>query len=233
MEAIGAGDVERLRALLAERPGLARARIGGADRWRTPLGLLADWPGHRPRAREGAAALIAAGADPDRPCSEAHREAALHWAASSDDLELLEGLLDAGADLEVSGAVIAGGTPLDDAVAFAQWRAARRLVERGACTALWHAAALGLLERVEAHFAGAPLPAPHPWGASAGAAARALDVALWCACHGGQQAAAALLLARGADLAWVAPWEPLTPLGAARRHGDAELVRWLEAQARA
>lgn len=37
--------------------------------------------------------------------------------------------------------MIAGGTPLDDAVAFGQWRAARRLVERGANTALVHAAA--------------------------------------------------------------------------------------------
>jgi hypothetical protein len=37
-------------------------------------------------------------------------------------------LLDAGADIEAPGAVIAGGTPLTDAVAFGQWQAARRLV---------------------------------------------------------------------------------------------------------
>jgi hypothetical protein len=62
----------------------------------------------------------------------------------------LDALLDAGADIEARGAVIGGGTPLSDAVAFAQWNAARRLVERGARTELWEAAALGLLDRVEA-----------------------------------------------------------------------------------
>jgi len=41
--------------------------------------------------------------------------------ASSDDIEVLDALLDAGADIEASGAVIAGGTPLADATAFAQW----------------------------------------------------------------------------------------------------------------
>ena len=41
-------------------------------------------------------------------------------------------LLDAGANIEARGGVIGGGTPLDDAWAFGQWNAARRLVERGA-----------------------------------------------------------------------------------------------------
>jgi hypothetical protein len=44
-----------------------------------------------------------------------------------------------------AGAVIGGGAPLADAVAFGQWQAARRLVERGARTTLWQAAALGLM----------------------------------------------------------------------------------------
>jgi hypothetical protein len=35
-------------------------------------------------------------------------------------VEVLDALLDAGADIEAKGAVIAGGTPLMDAVAFAQ-----------------------------------------------------------------------------------------------------------------
>ena len=63
-----------------------------------------------------------------------HRETPLHWAASNDDVAALDALIDAGADLEADGAVIAGGTPLDDAVAFGPWRAARRLAERGAST---------------------------------------------------------------------------------------------------
>jgi Ankyrin repeat len=72
----------------------------------------------------------------------AHTETPLHWAASSDDVEALDALLDAGADIEAAGAVIAGGTPLDDAVAFAQWHTARRLVERGAYANLFNAAGL-------------------------------------------------------------------------------------------
>lgn len=48
--------------------------------------------------------------------------------------------------------MIAGVTPLDDAAGFGQWHAARRLVEHGAHTTLWHSAALGLIDRVEAHF---------------------------------------------------------------------------------
>jgi len=85
-----------------------------------------------------------------------HGETPLHWAASSDDIEVLDTLLDVGADMEASGAVIAGGTPLDDAVAFGQWKAARRLVERGAAFTLWHTAALGLLDDMEAYFIVAP-----------------------------------------------------------------------------
>lgn len=48
--------------------------------------------------------------------------------------------------------MIGGGTPLADATAFGQWRAARRLVERGARTELWQEAALGLMDRVVGRF---------------------------------------------------------------------------------
>lgn len=41
-------------------------------------------------------------------------------------------LLDAGADIDAPGAVIAGGTPMADATAFGQWPATRLLLERGA-----------------------------------------------------------------------------------------------------
>jgi ankyrin repeat protein len=47
-----------------------------------------------------------------------HNETPLHWAASSDDVGVLDALIDAGADIEVRGAVIAGGTPDADATAF-------------------------------------------------------------------------------------------------------------------
>ena len=132
-------------------------------------------------------ALITAGADPNADAGGRWPETPLHWAASSDDVEVLDALLDGGADIEAPGASIAGGTPLDDAVGYGQWRAARRLVERGArVNKLWHAAALGMMSRVEEHFAGAAKPAPE-----------AVSDAFWQACHGGQRAAAEYLLARG------------------------------------
>ena len=42
----------------------------------------------------------------------------LHWAASSDDLAVLDALLDAGADIEAPGAVLGGGSALADACGF-------------------------------------------------------------------------------------------------------------------
>lgn len=45
-------------------------------------------------------------------------------------MEALDALLDRGADIEARGGVIGYGTPLDDAVAFKQWKAAERLAKR-------------------------------------------------------------------------------------------------------
>jgi ankyrin repeat protein len=169
------------------------------------IGAAVDWPGHFPNVRSTIETLVAAGADVNARCSVPHTEAPLHGPASSDDVEALDALLDAGADIEVPGAVIAGGTPLDDAVAFGQWNAARRLVERGARTAIWHAAALGLMDRIESHFAEGSAPAPHPWGGAAGNSNDDVNIAFWCACDGGQRIAAEYLVDRGADVNWVAP----------------------------
>ena len=167
---------------------------------------------------ETVAALVAAGADPDAQFEGgAHAETPLHWAASSDDLAALDALLDAGADIEAPGAVIGGGTPLADAVAFGQWQAARRLIERGARANLWQAAALGLLDRVEAELA-------------AGATPQDVTEAFWQACHGGQPETAALLLERGAELDWLG-WNDQTPLDIAEAQGAGEHGR-LAARAR-
>jgi uncharacterized protein len=249
VDPIRAGEVERLRRLLDEHPDLATARVigrsanddkcDGDERSRTLLGVVTEWPGHFPHGAAIVELLARAGADLDAACDSAHAETPLHWAASSDDIEVLDALIDAGADVEAPGAVIAGGTPLDDAVAFGQWRAARRLAERGAQTALWHAAALGLMDRVAAHFEGDPLPARHPWGASGDAPPPdAVTVALWCACHGGQRQTAAYLLTRGAELNWVSGWDGLTPLDTAKREATEtarpddyeELIAWLHSQ---
>jgi ankyrin repeat protein len=126
-------------------------------------------------------------------------------------------LHDAGADVGAPGAVIGGGTPLDDAAAFGQWMAARRPLERGAHPKLWNAA-LGLMDRLEAELDGPTPPS-----------ADEVTNAFWCACHGGQRTAAEYLLARGADLDWVGH-DHLTALDAARRSGAGALAEWLVEQ---
>jgi ankyrin repeat protein len=219
-EVIRTGDAAALSALLREHPMLARARVGDPQHGesRTLLHVVTDWPGHVPDAGAKIRALVAAGADVDARFTGPHTETPLHWAASSDDVEALDALLDAGADIEADGAVIAGGTPMADAVAFGQWNAARRLLERGARTSLWQAAALGLVDRVQQELA----------GTSPGR--EELDNALWCAAHGGQRTTAELLLAHGADPAWVGH-DGLTAADAAERAGAHELASWLREQA--
>src|SRR5580692_8160505 len=213
--AIRSGDIAALKQVLAQDRDLVAKAIDGH---RTLLHVATDWPGHFPNNTESVAALIAAGADVNAAFSGSHAETPLHWAASTDDVGVLDVLLDHGADIEAAGAVIGGGTPLADAVAFGQWRAARRLVERGARTTLWQAAALGLMPRVIEHFASDPPPSPDE-----------VTNAFWCACHGGRQASAEVLLSRGANLNWIG-YDGLTPLDAATRSGAAELVEWLRTQ---
>ena len=182
---------------------------------RTLLHVATDWPGHFPGVAATVAALVEAGADVDAPFEGgAHAETPLHWAASSDDLDALDALLDAGADIEAPGSLIGDGPALADAVAFGQWQAARRLVERGARTSLWQAAALGLTDRVE-HELAAGDPTPEE-----------ITDAFWQACHGGQRETAELLLARGAELNWVG-WNEQTPLDIADAQGAAGVVEWL------
>lgn len=217
--AIQTGDLPALKRLLTNNRGLATARlVDSCGVSRTLLHVAADWPGHFPGGAATVAALVEAGAEVDARVAGSHtEETPLHWAASSNDVDVLDALLDAGADIEASGGVIGSGTPLADARAFGQWRAAHRLVERGARTTLTDAATLGLMDRIEGHFSGASLPTMEE-----------VTRAFWGACHGGQKGTAEYLLGRGADLNWIPPWEELTPLDVARRSDAGELVRWLQ-----
>ena len=208
---IRTGDVDGLRALLAAHPELATARFGDETMSRTALHAVTDWPGHLPNGATLVQVLVAAGADVDARFVGFHTETPLHWAASCDDVAVLDALLDAGADIDADGAVIAGGTPLFDARAFRQWGAAFRLVERGARVAPADAATLGLVDRVRSYLDGAPAPAE-------------VDDLLWHACHGGRLETAVLLLDQGADLDAIPEWERLTPLDAAARACAHELV---------
>jgi hypothetical protein len=222
--AIQGGTVDELRGLLARHPELARLRIvdtkGVA---RSLVHVATDWPGHFPNVAETIAALASAGADvgahmapslTDRNCSETP----LHWAASSNDVAAIDALLDAGADIEAMGAVFTGGAPLSDAVIFANWEAARRLVERGARPTWWQGAALGMLEVVRARWHEQPPPTRDE-----------ITRAFWHACRAAQRNTAAFLLEGGADPHWVG-WDHKTPLRAAEDSGDAAFVAWLRAR---
>jgi len=217
------GEVETLRRHLQGEPDLATARV--LDRCgvsRTLLHIVADWPGHFPNGAQTVAVLVAAGADVNarviHPGPKGAPETALHWAASSDDVAVLDALVDGGADIEAPGAVFTGGPPMSDAVVFAQWRAARRLLERGATTTIWQAAALGLLDRVQALCSTEPPPVRE-----------AVTNAFWNACRGGQQPVADYLLERGADLNWVGH-DGKTPCDVAHESGDDSLMQWLRAR---
>ena len=216
--AIRAGDLEALRRLLVTSPWLATARLGDDDpdgMSRSLLHVATDWPGHFPEVAATIATLVAAGADVNARFRGPHAETPLHWAASSDDTAALDALLDAGADIEAPGAVLGGGPPLADARGFKQWKAAIRLVERGAHVTLVDAGTLGLLDRVQALFA-STIPT-----------ADKITRAFWGACHGGRRDCAQYVLEQGADLNWIPPWERLTPLDAAAREHADELVCWL------
>ena len=186
------GDLDALSRLVAGRPELATARMIGrnglAGGWRTPLHAAADWPGYFPAAPAAVALLLEAGADPNDDTGGTCPETPLHWAASSDDVDVAVVLIEGGADLERPGGSI--GTPLDNAIGYGCWHVARLLVERGASVdSLWHGAALGMLGTVENLLAASPPPT-----------AEDVNNAFWQACHAGQRRTAERLLAAGADI---------------------------------
>ena len=162
--------------------------------------------------------LIEAGADPSFRHPTRCDETALHWAASSDDVEVAAALIDGGADIEVPGGSI--GTPLANAVGYGCWHVARLLVARGArIGTLWQAAALGDRVRVDEFLAADPPPTSSD-----------IDAAFWQACHGGQRRMAEHLLAQGASINFIPEYSKQTALQAAGGTGTQRqtLVDWLK-----
>ena len=211
--AVHAGDIARLRQLLAEHPGVASAPLGGRYKSRTPLHAVTDWPGYFPNGPEMVRLLVEAGANPN--ARQAGEETPLHWAASSDDWHVAAALIDAGADINAPDGSI--GTPLENAVGYGCWDVARLLVARGAdVDQPWTAASLGLLDRL------APILGDKP-------SSQRVSQAFWHACSGGQRRAAEYLLGRGADLDWVPDYATGTPLDAATGEGTQHenLIGWL------
>jgi ankyrin repeat protein len=220
MSAIHTGDVEALRQLLDDAPVISKARIVdpmGASR--TLLHIAVDWHGHFPRVSQTIRLLIDRGADPDSPMVGGNApERPLHGAASSNDVDALDALLDGGANIESPGAIFTNGTAMSDAVIFAQWNAARCLLDRGAKTTFTESAGLGLLDRLVAYFEHGPKPAGDQ-----------ITAALWHACRGGQLQTAQYLTAKGANINWVG-WDKIAPLDGAQQSGNQDLVAWLRNQ---
>lgn len=219
------GDVEHLRRLLQEDPELASARLVAPDGGgRTPLHIVTDWPGYFPNGPAVVRLLIEAGADVDARTTgrggtieEPGSETPLHWAASSDDADVAEALIEGGADIEAPDGSI--GTPLDNAIGYGCYHVARLLVARGAAVdKLWHAGALGRLERLEQLLARKPDPKPEE-----------ISQAFWHSCAASQRRAAERLLAAGADLNWVPDYARGTPLDAAsgRDTRQQNVITWL------
>jgi ankyrin repeat protein len=212
--AIRAGDLTTLRQVLTQHPGLASTPLGDRFKTRTALHVATDWPGYFPNGPQVVRILTEAGADPNgRSPGE---ETPLHWAASSDDVEVAEALIDAGADIEAADGSI--GTPLGNAVGYGCWHVARLLVARGAkVDQPWHAAALGLHDRLGELLGDAPDP-------------EEVSKAFWHACSGAQRRAAEYLLSRGADLNWVPDYAKGTPLDAAKGDGTrrGNVIQWLQ-----
>jgi ankyrin repeat protein len=217
VQAIRTGDLPALQRLLASNPTLATAPIGAAG-GRTPLHVATDWPGYYPDGPATVAMLIAAGADPNaRTEGGRHQETPLHWAASSDDADVAEALIDGGADIEAPAGSV--GTPLDNAIGYGCWHVARLLAARGARIGkLWHAAALGMLRRLDELLAVSPPPGTEE-----------ITEAFWQACHGGQRRAAELLLGHGADINGIPGYAGRTALDIAADPGTRRelLVTWL------
>jgi uncharacterized protein len=221
--AVRAGDVDAIQRLLGNDPALASARIGSeAAGSATALHLPTDWPGYFPRGPQIVKLLIDRGADPNaRTTGRGNAqpgpgsETPLHYAASSDDVDVAEALIEGGADVEAPDGSI--GTPLDNAVGYECWHVARLLVARGAkVDKAWHAAALGLLGRLATILGSSP-------------PAQDVSQAFWHACAAGQRRAAEYLLARGADLNWEPDYAQGTALDAASGQGTRQenVISWL------
>ncbi len=215
--AIQSGDTGAVERILADSPEVARGPLGGRFETRTALHVAADWPGFFPNGPTIVSQLIAAGADPnDRGEAEPGSETPLHWAASSDDVDVAAALIDGGAEIELPDGSI--GTPLDNAIGYGCWNVARLLVARGArVDKLWHAAALGMLDRLRELLA-----TTNPTTAE-------VSQAFWHACAGGQRRAAETVFAAGADLNWEPDYAHGTPLDAAKGLGTAQqnVIGWL------
>lgn len=252
-------SVESVAAVLGKSVGTIKSLVHRArEKLRGPLAALGDEvlgaldAGRLPEefamrisdiieaARRGDAAAVARLLSQDRSLVDArgeHDKTPLHWAAETDQRELAELLIGAGADLELQTSW--GATALEWAATMGSVEVGRLLLERGAAGLnLYTAAGLGLVDEVRSFLAeGRPRPEagrrrrddadpselPPDTALSRG---DALSDAFYIACRGGQLAVAQLLLEHGADIDAKGHFGA-TGLHWAALNGHVEVVRWL------
>jgi ankyrin repeat protein len=121
-EASAFGRTERLKAILDENRSLANAYASDGF---YPLGLAAFY-GHE----DAVAILLARGADPNLAARNAMKVRAIHAAAASGSVGIVQALLEAGAD--VNAPQEKGFTPLHEAAMTGKLELARLLLDHGA-----------------------------------------------------------------------------------------------------
>ncbi len=214
--AVHGGDLDLVGRLIAGNPDFARARFVARGGSVTALHFVTDWPGYFPNGPDIVNLLVDAGADPNATTTGPGKpETPLHYAASSDDVDVAAALINRGADLETPDGSI--GTPLDNAIGYACWHVARLLALRGArIEKIWQAAALGVLDVLESLL-------------EPGTDRGEISKGFWHACGAGQRRAAERLLNAGADLAWVPDYAEGTALDAANGLGTRQenVISWL------
>ncbi|MEM7128736.1 MAG: sigma-70 family RNA polymerase sigma factor [Chloroflexota bacterium] len=237
IEATENNDLAKMEELLKREPELAKTRNATG---RTLLHLITEYPANKPNCGPMIRLLLDAGLDPNIRFEGANCETALHWAASANDVEAIDALLDGGADIDIDGAVISYGTPLTDAVFFRQPKAIQRLVERGATVNLPLAAGMGDVNRVQQFFTDSGElkqsaselrynPESHGNILTQDEATGLLEEAFAYACLAGHIGVAQFLLRRGVDINSMPMDEhsKRTGLHWAVSNNHAEMVRFL------
>ena len=217
IEAIHAGDVDTLGRLLADEPELATARIVRArGHTLTLLHVACDWPGHFPNGAE-TVGRCSRGADVGARYEGPHNQTPLHWAASSDDVEVARRTARGGCGHRGARRFDNVGGPLTTRSASGNGSGAPPPRARRARQALARRRAgpdrhdRATLRRGTA--TDRPTRSPRPSGRRA------------TATSGGSRVSGR----RGADINWIG-YDDLTPLDNARRSGADNLAEWVEAR---
>lgn len=155
---IDQGDVESLRQLIEKHPTLCAARNDDEIPPTIDNSVLlyaTSWPGGRPNGAAIAKLLVDSGADPMLRFN-GDGETVLHWSASIEkDIEIVAALITSGADVDVDGGIICGGTPLMNALYFGFVKTAALLLSMGASIHnIISAAGLGRIDIIEAWHRG-------------------------------------------------------------------------------